>query len=152
MEATYAEYEEWSEHGVPETVLHLYKKALQQMERCKPFEESLVTDLHWILYLTFLSCNNICCSHPFSFWLQNVCHFSNVEHLHVVNLQLAAEPPKLAEYQTYIEFETKEGDPARIQITFERTLAENCLVPDMWAKYTTYLVSIVQCLAWCCPF
>uniref|UniRef100_A0A665UR01 RRM domain-containing protein n=1 Tax=Echeneis naucrates TaxID=173247 RepID=A0A665UR01_ECHNA len=52
---------------------------------------------------------------------------------------LVAEPPKLAEYQTYLEFELKEGDPARIQITFERTLAENCLVPDMWAKYTAYL-------------
>ncbi len=46
MEVTYAEYEEWSEHGVPETVTHQYKKALQQMEKCKPFEESLVTDLH----------------------------------------------------------------------------------------------------------
>uniref|UniRef100_A0AAQ5XHV4 Spliceosome associated factor 3, U4/U6 recycling protein n=1 Tax=Amphiprion ocellaris TaxID=80972 RepID=A0AAQ5XHV4_AMPOC len=93
MEATYAEYEEWSEHGVPETVIHQYKKALQQMEKCKSFEESL----------------------------------------------MVAEPPKLAEYQGYIDFELKEGDPARIQITFERTLAENCLVPDMWAKYTTYL-------------
>ncbi|XP_068594447.1 squamous cell carcinoma antigen recognized by T-cells 3 [Brachionichthys hirsutus] len=93
MEATYAEYEEWSEQGVPETVVHQYKKALQQMEKCKPFEESL----------------------------------------------LAAEPPKLAEYQTYIDFEMKEGDPARIQITFERALAENCLVPDMWTKCTQYL-------------
>uniref|UniRef100_A0A8P4KHF6 Spliceosome associated factor 3, U4/U6 recycling protein n=1 Tax=Dicentrarchus labrax TaxID=13489 RepID=A0A8P4KHF6_DICLA len=93
MEATYAEYEEWSEQGVSEMVKHQYKKALQQMEKCKPFEESL----------------------------------------------LAAEPPKLAEYQTYIDFELKEGDPARVQITFERTLGENCLVPDMWAKYTTYL-------------
>uniref|UniRef100_A0A674MDT1 Spliceosome associated factor 3, U4/U6 recycling protein n=1 Tax=Takifugu rubripes TaxID=31033 RepID=A0A674MDT1_TAKRU len=54
-------------------------------------------------------------------------------------LQLAAEPPKMAEYQNYIDFELKEGDPARIQIIFERTLAENCLVPDMWAKYNTYL-------------
>ncbi|XP_068166899.1 squamous cell carcinoma antigen recognized by T-cells 3 [Antennarius striatus] len=93
MEATYAEYEEWSEHGVPETVMHQYKKVLQQMEKLKPFEDSL----------------------------------------------LAAEPPKLAEYQVYIDFEMKEGDPARIQITFERALAENCLVPDMWTKYTTYL-------------
>lgn len=42
MEATYAEYEEWSEHGVAETVIHLYKKALQQLEKCKSFEESLV--------------------------------------------------------------------------------------------------------------
>nr|XP_020450084.1 squamous cell carcinoma antigen recognized by T-cells 3 [Monopterus albus] len=93
MEATYAEYEEWAEHGVPETVVHQYKKALQQMEKCRSFEESL----------------------------------------------LVAEPPKLAEYQAYINFELKEGDPARIQIIFERALAENCLVPDMWAKYTTYL-------------
>ncbi|XP_070690238.1 squamous cell carcinoma antigen recognized by T-cells 3 isoform X2 [Pempheris klunzingeri] len=93
METTYAEYEEWSERGVPETVVHQYKKASQQMEKCRSFEESL----------------------------------------------LVAEPPKLAEYQTYIDFELKEGDPARIQIIFERTLAENCLVPDMWAKCTTYL-------------
>lgn len=60
----------------------------------------------------------------------------------LVLLQLAAEPPKLAEYQTYIDYELKEGDPARVQITFERALAENCLVPDMWTKYNTYLVSI----------
>lgn len=53
-----------------------------------------------------------------------------------------AETPKLAEYQAYIDFEMKEGDPARIQMTFERTLVDNCLVPDMWTKYATYLVSI----------
>uniref|UniRef100_A0A8D3D241 Spliceosome associated factor 3, U4/U6 recycling protein n=1 Tax=Scophthalmus maximus TaxID=52904 RepID=A0A8D3D241_SCOMX len=93
MEATYAEYEEWSEHGVPETVMRQYKKALQQLEKCRSFEESL----------------------------------------------LVAETPKLAEYQSYIDFELKEGDPVRIQMTFERALAENCLVPHMWAKCTTYL-------------
>jgi len=49
----------------------------------------------------------------------------------------------MAEYQAYVEYELKEGDPARIQIVFERALAENCLVPDMWAKYTNYLVSVV---------
>uniref|UniRef100_A0A3Q2YTI2 Spliceosome associated factor 3, U4/U6 recycling protein n=1 Tax=Hippocampus comes TaxID=109280 RepID=A0A3Q2YTI2_HIPCM len=52
---------------------------------------------------------------------------------------LVAETPKLAEYQAYIDFEMKEGDPARIQMTFERTLIDNCLVPDMWTKYATYL-------------
>lgn len=93
MEATFAEYEEWAENGVPDTVQFQYKKALQLMEKCKTFEEAL----------------------------------------------LAAEPPKLAEYQVYIDYELKEGDPARIQMIFERALAENCLVPDMWAKYTTYL-------------
>uniref|UniRef100_A0A3P9A113 Spliceosome associated factor 3, U4/U6 recycling protein n=1 Tax=Esox lucius TaxID=8010 RepID=A0A3P9A113_ESOLU len=93
MEGTYAEYEEWSDQGVSDTITQKYKRALQQMEKSKPYEETLI----------------------------------------------AAEPPKLAEYQTYIDYEQKEGDPARIQIIFERALAENCLVPDMWAKYTKYL-------------
>uniref|UniRef100_A0A674BMS2 Spliceosome associated factor 3, U4/U6 recycling protein n=1 Tax=Salmo trutta TaxID=8032 RepID=A0A674BMS2_SALTR len=61
------------------------------------------------------------------------------EFENVILATMAAEPPKLAEYQTYIDYEQMEGDPARIQIIFERALAENCLVPDMWAKYTKYL-------------
>ncbi|XP_051551810.1 squamous cell carcinoma antigen recognized by T-cells 3-like isoform X1 [Myxocyprinus asiaticus] len=93
MEGTYAEYSDWADDGVPETVTHQYRRALQQMEKCKPYEEAL----------------------------------------------MVSEPPKLAEYQTYIDFEIKEGDPARVQIIFERALAENCLVPDLWIKYTTYL-------------
>uniref|UniRef100_A0A674F6V6 Spliceosome associated factor 3, U4/U6 recycling protein n=1 Tax=Salmo trutta TaxID=8032 RepID=A0A674F6V6_SALTR len=93
MDGTYAEYEEWSDQGVSDTVSQKYKGALKQMEKSKPYEETL----------------------------------------------MIAEPPKLAEYQTYIDYEQKEGDPARIQIIFERALSENCLVPDMWAKYTKYL-------------
>uniref|UniRef100_A0A672P5G3 Spliceosome associated factor 3, U4/U6 recycling protein n=1 Tax=Sinocyclocheilus grahami TaxID=75366 RepID=A0A672P5G3_SINGR len=93
MEGTYAEYADWADDGVPETVTHQYRRALQQLEKCKPVEEAL----------------------------------------------LVSEPPKLAEYQAYIDFEMKEGDPARVQIIFERALAENCLVPDLWFKYTTYL-------------
>lgn len=42
MEATYAEYDEWSDSGVAETVARLYKKALQQLEKYKPLEETLV--------------------------------------------------------------------------------------------------------------
>ncbi|NXO76951.1 SART3 protein, partial [Sitta europaea] len=93
MEASYAEYEEWSEEPIPETTIKNYKKALQQLERCKPYEEAL----------------------------------------------LGAETPKLAEYQAYIDFEMKAGDPARIQLIYERALAENCLVPDLWARYNQYL-------------
>ncbi|XP_026512686.1 squamous cell carcinoma antigen recognized by T-cells 3 [Terrapene carolina triunguis] len=93
MEATYAEYEEWSEDPIPEAVIKNYKKALQQMEKSKPYEEAL----------------------------------------------LVAETPKLAEYQAYIDFEMKAGDPARIQLIYECALAENCLVPDLWARYNQYL-------------
>lgn len=55
-------------------------------------------------------------------------------------VQLEAEAPRLAEYQAYIDFEMKIGDPARIQLIFERALVENCLVPDLWIRYSQYLV------------
>uniref|UniRef100_A0A8C0WZ42 Spliceosome associated factor 3, U4/U6 recycling protein n=1 Tax=Castor canadensis TaxID=51338 RepID=A0A8C0WZ42_CASCN len=93
MEATFAEYEEWSEHPIPELVIQNYNKALQQLEKYKPYEEAL----------------------------------------------LEAEAPRLAEYQAYIDFEMKLGDPARIQLIFERALVENCLVPDLWIRYSQYL-------------
>ncbi|XP_007448304.1 PREDICTED: squamous cell carcinoma antigen recognized by T-cells 3 isoform X3 [Lipotes vexillifer] len=93
MEATFAEYEEWSEDPIPESVIQNYNKALQQLEKYKPYEETL----------------------------------------------LQAEAPRLAEYQAYIDFEMKIGDPARIQLIFERALVENCLVPDLWIRYSQYL-------------
>lgn len=93
MEATFAEYEEWSEEPIPEAVLQSYQRALGQREKYKPFEEAL----------------------------------------------LQAEAPRLAEYQAYIDFEMKIGDPARIQLIFERALVENCLVPDLWIRYSQYL-------------
>lgn len=43
MEGTYAEYSDWADDGVPETVTHQYRRALKQMEKCKPYEEALVT-------------------------------------------------------------------------------------------------------------
>lgn len=43
MEATFAEYEEWSEEPIPESVLQSYQKALGQLEKYKPFEEALVS-------------------------------------------------------------------------------------------------------------
>lgn len=43
MEATFAEYEEWSEDPIPESVTQSYHKALQQLEKYKPYEEALVS-------------------------------------------------------------------------------------------------------------
>ncbi|XP_013394832.1 squamous cell carcinoma antigen recognized by T-cells 3 [Lingula anatina] len=52
---------------------------------------------------------------------------------------LAADIPRLAEYQSYIDFELTQSDPSRIQCLFERAIQENCLVPDLWVQYTKYL-------------
>ncbi|XP_043924344.1 squamous cell carcinoma antigen recognized by T-cells 3 isoform X2 [Protopterus annectens] len=93
MEGTYAEYEEWCGSLVLASVKQLYNKTLQQLEKYRSYEDTL----------------------------------------------LIAEPPKLSEYQAYIDFEMKEGDPLRIQLIFERAIAENCLVPDLWSRYTQYL-------------
>lgn len=46
MEGTYAEYSDWADDGVPEMVTHQYRRALQQMQKCKPYEEALVTHAH----------------------------------------------------------------------------------------------------------
>lgn len=48
MESTYAEYSDWTDEGVPETVTQHYKRALQQLESRRPYEEALVT------FITFL--------------------------------------------------------------------------------------------------
>ena len=55
--------------------------------------------------------------------------------------QLTADPPRLAEYQEYLEHEETEGDPARIQCLYERAIQENCLNQGLWLKYIKYLVS-----------
>ncbi|KAG8145989.1 hypothetical protein E2320_012417 [Naja naja] len=52
---------------------------------------------------------------------------------------LIAEAPKLAEYEAYIDLEMRIKDPARIRLIYERALSENCLVPDLWIRYTQYL-------------
>uniref|UniRef100_A0A3P8WG26 Squamous cell carcinoma antigen recognized by T cells 3 n=1 Tax=Cynoglossus semilaevis TaxID=244447 RepID=A0A3P8WG26_CYNSE len=42
MEATYEEYEDWSDQGVSELVVPQYSKAMQEMEKRKSLEKSLV--------------------------------------------------------------------------------------------------------------
>lgn len=54
------------------------------------------------------------------------------------------EPSLLEAYNKYLDFELLEGDPARIQCLFERALQENCLQPDLWLRYTKYLVRSVE--------
>ncbi|XP_039218577.1 squamous cell carcinoma antigen recognized by T-cells 3 isoform X1 [Crotalus tigris] len=93
MESAFLEYENWTEEPIPGPVLQSYIKAVQQLQKYKPYEEAL----------------------------------------------LIAKTPKLAEYQAYIDFEVKIGDPTRIQLIYERALVENCLVPDLWVPYVQYL-------------
>ena len=46
----------------------------------------------------------------------------------------------MEEFKSYLGYELKKDDPARIQSLYERTLLANCLASDLWTEYTSYLV------------
>ena len=62
-------------------------------------------------------------------------------HAFYLFLKASALSPKTNEYKSYLEYELKKGDAARIQCLYERAMKENCLIGDMWTEYTSYLVS-----------
>lgn len=41
--------------------------------------------------------------------------------------------------QTYLKFEHSSGDPARIQVLYERAISEFPISTDLWLDYTQYL-------------
>ena len=64
---------------------------------------------------------------------------------HYCVLHAAADAvSKLTAYQSYIEHEKTHGDPARVQLIFERAVADNALNSDVWLSYIQYLVCAWQ--------
>lgn len=49
-----------------------------------------------------------------------------------------SEFPHLEQYFRYIEYEELKGTPQRVQCIYERAIVDNCLVSDLWVKYTRY--------------
>lgn len=41
--------------------------------------------------------------------------------------------------QAYLKFEQSSGDPARVQILYERAISEFPISGDLWLDYTSYL-------------
>lgn len=57
MEATYAEYVDWSEEPIADSLINNYKKALAQVKKYKPYEEALVRIIHSYLMYGGCYCN-----------------------------------------------------------------------------------------------
>ena len=57
--------------------------------------------------------------------------------------QAKAESPRTAEHNAFIECELKEGNPARIQLAFERAITDDPLQVELWARYTKYIVCFI---------
>ncbi|OEL30980.1 Squamous cell carcinoma antigen recognized by T-cells 3 [Dichanthelium oligosanthes] len=51
----------------------------------------------------------------------------------------ASEADKLQEFQKYLKFEESSGDPARVQVLYERAVSELPVAGDLWIGYTSYL-------------
>ncbi|XP_062195601.1 uncharacterized protein LOC133898842 [Phragmites australis] len=51
----------------------------------------------------------------------------------------ASEADKLQELLKYIKFEEAFGDPARVQVLYERAVSELPVSSDLWMEYTSYL-------------
>eukprot|EP00898_Chlorokybus_atmophyticus_P006256 jgi/Chlat1/6631/Chrsp482S00881 len=47
----------------------------------------------------------------------------------------------LQHYNDYISFEEKAGNPARVQILFERVVVHFAVTPELWMRYTEYVRS-----------
>ncbi|TVU43694.1 hypothetical protein EJB05_10182 [Eragrostis curvula] len=52
---------------------------------------------------------------------------------------VASEADKLQEFLAYLKFEESKGDPARVQILYERAVSELPVSSDLWVEYTSYL-------------
>ncbi|PSS00319.1 Squamous cell carcinoma antigen recognized by T-cells 3 like [Actinidia chinensis var. chinensis] len=53
--------------------------------------------------------------------------------------QDVSDMERLQEYMAYLKFEQSSGDPARVQILYERAVTEFPISNDLWLDYTRYL-------------
>ena len=57
-------------------------------------------------------------------------------------LQENTAPPHEEEYFYYLEYERKQGDPARVICLMERAITDNPLNSNRWVDYLQYLVGL----------
>ncbi|PSS19003.1 Squamous cell carcinoma antigen recognized by T-cells 3 like [Actinidia chinensis var. chinensis] len=56
-----------------------------------------------------------------------------------ISRQGVSDMERLQEYMAYLKFEESCGDPARVQILYERAVTEFPISNDLWLDYTRYL-------------
>ncbi|CAL1385168.1 unnamed protein product [Linum trigynum] len=55
-----------------------------------------------------------------------------------------SEEEKLQRFMNYLTFEKSDGDPARVQVLFERAVAEFPVSSDLWLDYVRYMDSTLK--------
>ncbi|XVF75100.1 hypothetical protein PTKIN_Ptkin13bG0160900 [Pterospermum kingtungense] len=56
-----------------------------------------------------------------------------------ISRQDISESEKFQHYMSYLQFEKSSGDPARVQILYERAITDFPVSSDLWIDYTRYL-------------
>ncbi|XP_022940021.1 squamous cell carcinoma antigen recognized by T-cells 3 [Cucurbita moschata] len=56
-----------------------------------------------------------------------------------ISKQDLTDTERLHQYIIYLKFEQSAGDPARVQVLFERAVADFPVVVDLWLDYTRYM-------------
>lgn len=53
--------------------------------------------------------------------------------------------------QVYLKFEKSSGDPARVQVLYERAVTEFPVSTDLWLDYTKYMDKTLKVFPYCSP-
>ncbi|OVA19144.1 RNA recognition motif domain [Macleaya cordata] len=64
---------------------------------------------------------------------------ARVYHEEQISRKDASETERLQYFMAYLKFEQSSGDPSRVQILYERAVAEFPVSSDIWLDYTRYL-------------
>ncbi|KAJ6928112.1 hypothetical protein NC651_011959 [Populus alba x Populus x berolinensis] len=60
-------------------------------------------------------------------------------HEEQISMQNISDTEKIQNFMNYLKFEKSVGDPARVQVLYERAMADFPISSDLWLDYTHYL-------------
>ncbi|KDP40896.1 hypothetical protein JCGZ_24895 [Jatropha curcas] len=64
---------------------------------------------------------------------------SRAQHEEQISKQNISDTDKFQSFMNYLNFEKSAGDPARVQVLYERAITEFPISSDLWLDYTRYL-------------
>lgn len=64
---------------------------------------------------------------------------ARAQHEEQISMQNISDTEKIQNFMNYLKFEKSVGDPARVQVLYERAMADFPISIDLWLDYTRYL-------------
>uniref|UniRef100_A0A6N2KJS8 LSM-interacting domain-containing protein n=1 Tax=Salix viminalis TaxID=40686 RepID=A0A6N2KJS8_SALVM len=64
---------------------------------------------------------------------------ARAQHEEQISMQNLSDTEKFRNFMNYLKFEKSVGDPARVQVLYERAMVDFPISSDLWLDYTRYL-------------